>query len=561
MPTVAETITDTLREYGTEYFFCLTGGDQALWIALDEAGIKVIPCRSEAAAAYAADGYARVTGRPGFVYGQFGPGVANVAASLADAYWAMSPVISLTTSTRSTSRYRHEYQELDQLALHPALTKWQAAADRPERAAELVRAAIRHATATPPGPVHLEVPTDILAAQVDGVTTYAEPLFGRVPGPRAGADPAAVRAAADVLLAGERPVIVAGNGVLLSGAWAELLRVAELASVPVATTMGGKGTIVDDHDLSLGVIGRYSRKVANDLVSEADVALVVGCRLGGLATDSWRRPSRGARIIHLDADPTVLGATYREEVGIVADAKLGLAALADELAGRGPARPRSSWAEQAAGRVSSWRDEVAKAALSSRPGALHPAAVLAELRDTMDPADILVADTGYMGAWTGALFPVTEPGRYYLRAAGSLGWAFPAAIGAALGAPDQRVVCVSGDGGIGYHLMELETALRCGVRLTVVVLDNRSLAFEYHEQRYLYHDRIVPSVNDFRDVDYAAVARAMGADGIRVSEPGDVGPALREAAKADGPVLVDVLIDKEVHAPVSVFERVLPRVV
>jgi acetolactate synthase-1/2/3 large subunit len=561
MPTVAETVTETLKAYGTEYFFCLTGGDQALWIALDDAGIAVIPCRSEAAATYAADGYARITGRPGFVYGQFGPGVANVAASLADAYWAMSPVVSLTTSTRSRSRYRYEYQELDQLGLHPALTKWQAAADRPDRVAELVRAAIRQAVATPPGPVHLEVPADVLAATVDDVTTYAEPQFGRVPGPRAGADPAAVRAAADVLLTAERPVIVAGNGVLLSGAWAELVRFAELASAPVATTMGGKGAIADDHDLSLGVFGRYSRKVANDLVTEADVALVVGCRLGGLATDRWRRPSPDARIIHLDADPTVLGATYREEVSIVADAKLGLDALAGELASRGPARPRSAWAEQAAARVSSWRDEVVKAALSSRPGALHPAAVLAELRDTMAPADILVADTGYMGAWSGAMFPVIEPGRNYLRAAGSLGWAFPAAIGAALGAPDHRVVCLSGDGGIGYHLMELETALRCGVRLAVVVLNNRSLAFEYHEQRYLYNDRIVPRVNDFLDVDYAAVARAMGAGGIRVSDTADVGPALREAVKADGPVLVDVLIDKEVHAPVSVFEHVLPRVV
>jgi acetolactate synthase I/II/III large subunit len=561
MPTVAQTVTGTLKAYGTEYFFCVTGGDQALWIALDDAAITIVPCRSEPAAVYAADGYARVTGRPGFVYGQYGPGVANVAASLADAYWAMSPVISLTTSTRTRSRYRYEYQELDQLALHPALTKWQAAADRPDRAAELVRAAIRQATASPPGPVHLEVPADVLAATVDGVPSYAEPSFGQVPGPRAAPDPERVRAAADVLLSAERPVIIAGNGVLLSGAWAELLTVAEWGSVPVATTMGGKGAIAEDHDLSVGVIGRYSRKVANDLVSEADVALVAGCRLGGLATDSWRRPGPAARIVHLDADATVLGATYREDVSILTDAKLGLAALAGELAARGPARPRSAWAERAAGQVASWRDEVAKAARSSRPGALHPAAVLAELREAMEPADILVADTGYMGAWTGALFPVTEPGRHYLRAAGSLGWAFPAAIGASLAAPDRRVVCLSGDGGIGYHLMELETALRCGARVAVVVLDNRSLAFEYHDQRYLFNDRIVPAVNDFLDVDYAAVARAMGAGGIRVSDPSDVGPAIREAVKADGPVLVDVLIDKEVHAPVSVFEHVLPRLV
>lgn len=556
--TVARVIADQLKACGVEHFFCVTGGDQPLWIALDDVGITIVPCRSEHAAAYAADGYARLTGRPAFVYGQYGPGAASVASGLADSYWAMSPVVSLTSSTRTRSRHRFEYQELDQVPMAKPVTKWAATLPRPDRAAELVRAAIRTAIGVPPGPVHLEVPADLLGADAGEQDVYPLPQFAQIPGPRAAADPQLLPPAADLLLGAERPVILAGNGALMSGAWAEVAEVAELASVPVATTMGGKGVIAETHRLAIGVVGRYSRKVANDLITEADVVLAVGCRLGGLATDSWRRPAPTAKIIHLDADPAVLGATYREELSMLADAKLGLAALAEELRSRGPVQ-ETSWASEVSARVQAWRGEVAKAAASPMPGALHPATVIGALREVIGPDGILVADTGFMGAWTGALFEVTEPGRRYLRAAGSLGWAFPAAIGASLAAQHAKVVCVSGDGGIGYHLMELETARRCGAPVVVVVLNNRCLAFEYHDQRWLYDNRIVPQVNDFLDVNYADVATAAGATGIRVSDPGDLGPALAKAMRADGPALVDVLVDKEVHAPVSVFERVIPR--
>jgi acetolactate synthase-1/2/3 large subunit len=573
MPTVARVIADQLKVCGVDHFFCVTGGDQPLWIALDDVGITIVPCRSEHAAAYAADGYARLTGRPAFVYGQFGPGVASVASGLADAYWAMSPVVSLTSSTRTRSRYRFEYQELDQVPMHAPVTKWAATVPRPDRAAELVRAAIRQAVAVPPGPVHLELPADMLGEEAGDQAVYPLPAFAQLPGPRASADPSTLAGAADLLLGAQRPVILAGGGVLLSGAHAELAELAALTGIPVATSMGGKGAIAETHGLALGVVGRYSRKVANDILAEADLVLAVGTRLGGLVSDSWRKPSAQARIIHIDADPAVLGATYREEVSILADARLGLAALTAEIRGRGDGsrgdRSRGdsgrgdsgTWAKRAGERVQAWRGEVARAQASSRPGALHPAAVIAAVRDALAPADILVADTGYMGAWTGALFEVTEAGRHYLRAAGSLGWAFPASIGASLAAPDATVLCVSGDGGIGYHLMELETALRCGAPVVVVVLNNQSLAFEYHDQRFLYGNRIVPQVNDFLDVNYADVAVAAGAGGIRVTQPEQLGPALAKAISAHGPFLVDVLVDKEVHAPVSVFERTVPRAV
>jgi acetolactate synthase-1/2/3 large subunit len=556
---VADAVCRTLKAYGTEYFFCVTGGDHALWIALDEVGIEVVLCRSEHAAVYAADGYARASGRPGFVYGQYGPGVGNVVGGLADAYWASSPVVSLTTSMRTSSVGRFEYQELDQLPLHNSVTGWSRAATRPDQAVPFLRTAIRVATSTPAKPVHLEIPADVMRAELADADVYAEPDFGRVPAPRVGPDPVAVRRVVDALASAERPVLLAGTGVMLSEAWAELLGLVELTSLPVATSLGGKGAINEDHPLSVGLIGRYSRKVANDIVSEADLVLAVGSRLGGMVTDTWRVPAPGTRIVHIDADPTVLGTNYREELSVVGDAKLSLQAVRDEILARGSFPAASGWAADVTGRVGQWRQRVEALNALSKPDAIHPAAVVRALRDQLAPTDILVTDTGYMGAWAGALYPVTAPGRHFLRAAGSLGWSLPAGLGVALASPGRRVASLIGDGGVAYHLMELETALRCGIDVTVVVLNNRSLAFEYHGQKLLWNNRVLPKVNDFLDVDYAAVARAVGAEGTRVGDVADLPEALEQALRSGKPALLDVLVDKEVWAPVTNFEAVIPR--
>jgi acetolactate synthase I/II/III large subunit len=559
VPNVADAVCQTLKAYGTEYFFCLTGGDHALWIALDDMGIEVVLCRSEHAAVYAADGYARASGRPGFVYGQYGPGVANVVAGLADPYWASSPVISLTTSMRTGSLGRYEYQDLDQLPMHSSVTAWSKAANRPDQAVPFLRHAIRVATSTPAKPVHLEIPADILRAELTGVDVYAEPDFGRVPALRVAPDPAAVRRVVDALATASRPVVLAGTGVMLSEAWPELRELAELASLPVVTSMGGKGAIDETHPLAVGLIGRYSRKVANDVAGEADLVLVVGSRLGGMVTNTWTVPAPGTRIVHLDADPTVLGTTYREEVGLVGDAKLSLRAICDELRARGSFPVFTEWAAEVTSRVGQWRQRVEALPALSKPEAIHPAAVMLALREELAPTDILVTDTGYMGAWAGALYPVTAPGRHFLRAAGSLGWSLPAALGAALASPGRRVACVIGDGGVGYHLMELETALRCGAAMTVVVLNNRSLAFEYHGQKLQWNNRVLPQVNDFLDVDYAAVARALGASAERVDDVSELSGALQRALASGTPALLDVRIDKEVWAPVTNFEAIVPR--
>ncbi len=545
MPTVAQAIARTLAAYGTEKFFCMCGGDHDLWYALEDEKIEIVNCRTENAAVYMADGYARVTGKPGFVYGQRGPGVANLAGALADPLWAKSPVISLTSSIALTSRDRFEYQELDGLPLHVGLTKWNKTLSSPDRAAAMTRAAIRIALSPSPGPVHLEIPADMFDLE-SGEDIFCEEGLSHVNAMRAPPDRQRLTALLDALLRAERPLIVAGKGVVISEAWDELTAFAEALSIPVATSLGGKGSIDEASDLAMGVIGRNSRKLGNDCVRECDAILAIGTRLGGLATHRYSLPFGEKALFHIDADPHILGHNFRTQIGLASDAKLALATALEMIEQRGLARKRTPWAQDRAVRLHQWRGHAAALPDVQKVDGVHPAEVIAAARRVMGPRDIIGADTGAHGGWVGALFPVAA-GKTMIRANGSLGWVFPGALGAALGAPDRRVVAITGDGGMLYHIAEFETALRIGIPVVVIVLNNACLASEYQTQKR--HQRSVKSVLDYRDVDFAAVARSFGAFGIRVTQAGELDAAISAALANGGPALVDVVVSREAQSP------------
>jgi acetolactate synthase-1/2/3 large subunit len=558
MPTVAETIAATLTANGIDRFFCVTGGDQPLWIALHDAGIKIVNCRSEASATYMADGYARVTGRPTFVYGQFGPGVANVAAALAEPYWANSPVISLTSSRAPSWQYRYGYQELDQLPLHEPVTRWNATLPNPGRTADLLRQAIRHAVGGLPGPVHLEVPTSMFGADAGNEPIVADDAFRSVPGPLPGPPPGAASAIVDALASAKRPVLLAGTGALLSGAWREVTALAETLDLPVATSAGGKGAIAEDHRRSIGVVGRYARTVSNELLGEADLVVVLGSRLGTLISDSGRLPPPSARLVHVDIDPHVFADVNGTTLRFVSDVRLALQAVLAEIEHRGSAQRLTDWAAHTQRKVRAWQAGLSQFDSTSERG-IHPAAVMANLRTALAPDDLVFADTGNMAAWASALYPVITGGRTFHRAVGSLGWAFAAAMGGVMAAPERRVACVIGDGGFGYHIGDIETALRHGLPLVVVLLNNVSLAFEYQSQRHKYGGRVIHEANDFLDVNYADVANAFGAHGQRITDLKELQDALADAVAAGTLSVLEVMTDKEAIAPTTVFDGLVPR--
>jgi len=553
---VAEALAKLLKACGAEYIFTLTGAPQEPLVAMhNREGVRVVLGRSERSVLAMADAYARLTGRPQFGMVQFGPGATYLPASLIDAYWAKSPLIALSGSTSTVSRYRYEYQEADQTPIVAPMTKW--AGDLPvaNRVGDVLRTAVRQAVGGCPGPTYLGIPSNVLVQPIDGdVSLYADEAFKRVPSQRPPAPASDIERAMALLARAERPVILAGGGVLISEAWDALTALAEALGIPVVTSMAGKGSIADTHPLSVGVSGRYSRKVANAVLTECDFCLAVGTQLASITTDVFTVPKQGTTIVHIDIDPAVLGRTYREAVSIAADAR---AALSDLIEAARDLRPNrwAEWTRKVQGMVASWRADFKRLAGEKMiEKAINPRHAIQQIGDFLGEDDILVADTGYMAAWTSTMVERAKPGRLGLRAAGSLGWAFPGAMGAKLAMPNRQVVCLTGDGGIGYHLADLETALRLNLPTVTVVMNNSSLAFEYHVQKWVVGE-MCPDASEFRDTDYAAIARGFGAHGERVTKPEEIVPALRRAAESGKPALVDLVVSKEIPPPVSRYEK------
>ncbi|HEY8171062.1 MAG TPA: thiamine pyrophosphate-binding protein [Candidatus Limnocylindria bacterium] len=560
---VARAVAHELRAQGIDHLFLMTGRDNSLWIALEEVGIRQVLARSEGSAVYMADAYARVTGRPALTYGAYGPGAANVAGALAEPFWSSSPVIALVSAMRRTERFRKEYQELDQVPLFSSVTKWGAEASDSKHVPRLVREAVRRAVSGTPGPVYLGIPGDIFEEELPDYqepTNHREPVSLPLtrPAPSAADAEAVVRA----LTTASRPVILAGTGVHQSGAYDALRQLAERLSIPVATSSGGKGAIPDNHELALGTVGRYSRRYANAAVRGADVVIALGSGLGGLVTDSYKLISPDTFLIHVTIDPEVIGLNFPPNLGIVADARAFLEAVlsAAERMEAVPSTDSSAYLADVAETKRAWREQ--RATLAAKDGndgrPMRPEAIMAAIDENLPADGIIVADTGYSAAWAGALADVKQAGRNFIRADGSLGWAFPASLGAQMAAPDRQVVCITGDGGIAYHIADIETALRHNLPVTVVVLNNGILAFEEHVQNLLY-GHVVPEVDRFRDVDYGAVARAFGASGFRVSNAAEFRTALAAGFERRAPTIIDAVIDREAMAPVTRYDRVRER--
>jgi acetolactate synthase-1/2/3 large subunit len=333
----------------------------------------------------------------------------------------------------------------------------------------------------------------------------------------------------------------------MSSAAAEVLALAERLSIPVATSVNGKGTILDAHPLSVGVVGSYSARCANQVVSEADLVLYVGSHTGDQVTHNWTVPAAGVTVVQIDIDPAEIGRSYPGAIGLVGDAKVALARLLDAVShGGGDA----AWPERARALVRAWRDEIAPLRASDALP-IRPERLCSELTDALPEDAVLVADTGYASIWTATMVELRHPGQTYLRAAGSLGWGFPAALGAKCAAPERPVVCFTGDGGFWYHLSELETARRYGINTVTIVNNNGGLAQGIADVHAMYGDRPgnPGELYRFEPVSFAQVAEAMGCAGVRVEHPSQIGAAIHQALAADIPTVVEVVTGLDYRAP------------
>ena len=539
--TGARFLAETLKGHGITHVFFVP----AIMISfLNEAKklkIKPILCHSEKAAAYMADGYARVSHRPGVCLAQ-SVGAANLASGLQDAYLGLSPVIALTGHRTYPERYRNCYQEIDHTPLYTPVTKFNAVVDNPEGFPLILRQAFREATSGAPAPVHLDLP-GIQGEKIDyariNFESAVEEQFSRYTAIRPEPESGLVKKAAQILCQARKPVIIAGGGVTASGAQKEITELAELLSIPVATSLNGKGSILENHTLSIGLVGSYSRCCANQVVAEADLVMFVGSHTGSQVTNEWRIPRLGISIIQIDIDPHELGRNYPADVAIVGDAKVTLHQLIKSTKALKPARKISAWLKRVHELVNDWRRE-ADPILHSDAVPIRPERICQEITDFMPSDSILVACTGHASIWTGTMVELTQPGQTYIRAAGSLGWGVPAAIGAKCAAPGRPVICFTGDGGLWYHLSELETAARCGINAVIVVNNNNSL-----NQMTRTYEKF-PGEEDlwhFSRVNFSKIAENLGCYSIRVTEPGKIRDALEKALDSDRPALVEIMSD------------------
>jgi acetolactate synthase-1/2/3 large subunit len=344
-------------------------------------------------------------------------------------------------------------------------------------------------------------------------------------------------------------MIVAGGGVVHSQAKAEVTALAELLGIPVATSLNGKGTILEDHPLSAGVIGTYSRECANRAIHEADAVFFIGSPAGGMVTANWTILNPNAQFIQLDIDPKELGRNLTNAVSMLGDARATLKQMIVQ-AGSNPQK-HGEWARHVAAQVELWREAFASK-LSSDAVPIRPERLCKELQDALPDDAILVVDTGHAGMWTSQMIELKKPTQRYIRCAGSLGWGLPGAMGVKTAQPDRPVVCFTGDGGMYYHLPELETALRYGINLVVVVNNNSALSQELPSLRNNYGGKLRGNADEmwrFReDFSFAKVAEAMGCVGLRVDEPSQLAPALKKAFTLNQPVVVDVRTDVNIMA-------------
>jgi acetolactate synthase-1/2/3 large subunit len=550
----ARALAEMLDGYGTTHVFMVPAVLRRSMAELERrTNVTVVHAHGEKAAAYMADGYARVSGRPGVCMAQQ-VGAANLAAGLRDACLAHAPVIAMTGGSRPQHRHRGLYQEADDLPAFAPYTKWNVAVDHVERFPDMIAQAYRVATSGCPGPVHLqfqgqegEIDRDEadMAPRVDAVHRQVPPYR-----------PAPGRAQCEALLAllqrAERPLIVAGGGVHHSGAAALLHRLAEALAVPVVTSLNGRGCLAETHPLCLGVVGTYSRPSANQALAQADAVLFIGTSAGSMVSNFWRLPRPATTVAQIDIEAANIGRTYPVALGMNADVRTALEAMLQLDVPPAPAS-RPEWLMATRELFDGW---CARRMTMNDAAAvpIRPERLCAELTSGLPEDAVIVVDTGHAGMWMASMFELTSPTQRFIRSAGHLGWAFPAGLGAKCAAPGRPVVTFTGDLGLWYHIGEIETAVRLGINAVTVVNNNHSGNQSKRGFKLAYEGEPTEKSRELwvqREVNFAELASNIGALGIRVDEPDGIAPALEKALVSDRPVVIDVATDIDAAAPLA----------
>ncbi|GAB2558118.1 acetolactate synthase catalytic subunit [Leucobacter ruminantium] len=564
--TVAEAIAQALQRHGATEIFGQSIPAPVLQAA-EDLGIRQVFYRTENAAGAMADAAARLRNRIGVVAAQNGPAATLLVAPLAEAFKASVPVLALVQDVPEKDRDRNAFQELDHFALFSGVAKWIRRIESPERAIDYVDMAVAEATSGRPGPVVLLIPRDIMAVPAAPLPFPRTQELGHFPLDRLRPERGAVAEAAALIAGAERPVVIAGGGVHLSDAVESVVDLQDAASLPVATTNMGKGSVSELHELSLGVAGNIAGEYGPvngtiDLITEADLIVLIGSRTNENGTNGWSQYPVGAKIIQIDISPDEPGRTY-EALRLVGDIRATVDELVAELreldlGKRSAARTRLA-DRIAAGRRRFLERNRERMTGDERP--LRPERMLAALDAQLSGDDIVVADASYSSIWVSGFLTAKRAGQRFIlpRGMAGLGWGLPYALGAKIARPGSRVVAVVGDGGFAHCWSEMETAIREDLPVTVILLNNSRLGFQANYDMFVWGR--TSSAVEFAEVDHCAVARACGAEAIRVERADQLDGAIAAALASERITLIDVVVEPNAFPPVAAWDGAGDRVI
>jgi acetolactate synthase I/II/III large subunit len=544
--TGAQALIKSLEMVGTEVIFGLPGG--CILPAYDpllESPIRHILVRHEQGAGHMAEGYAHVTGRPGVALVTSGPAATNLVTPLCDAYMDSIPMVAITGQVPTGAIGTDAFQECDTVGITRSVTKHNELVMRAEDLPRIVAEAFHIATTGRPGPVLIDVPKDVLMNTMEWYWPDAVDLAGYRP--NAYADPAAIKRAAEMILASARPVLYVGGGVLKARAAAELRELAELCDIHVVTTLMARGAFPDNHPLALGMPGMHGNYTAITSMQQSDLLINLGARFDDRVTGKLSGFAPNSKIIHADIDPAELGKVRKPDVSLIGDARLTIIelirALKDLMNGGSVAPDRAVWKQA----ISGWQENFPLHYEPHVPGdALKPQFVLEKLRDSSDEDCILVSGVGQHQMWSSQYWKFNHPYTWVNSGGlGTMGFSVPAAIGAKVGAPDKQVWAIDGDGCFQMTNQELTTAAIERIPVKVAILNNSYLGMVRQWQEMFYEERYSEVYLSPELPDFVKLAEAMGCVGIRVDSPEEVQPAIDKANSInDRPVVVDFRTDE-----------------
>jgi acetolactate synthase-1/2/3 large subunit len=547
---VSRVLLEMLKAYGVKHVFGFPGETTLPWYIdwLDFPEITHVLARDERSAAFMADAYARASFRPGICESP-GVGATHLLPGVAEAYAASVPVIYFTSDISTEYEGMNMLTAIDQTSLFKGLTKETITIREGSEVPDIMRRAFRLATTNRAGPVHINIPENIFEDDVVNPYIYAESEFANYPGHRSVAEMDKVEIAIELLSNSKRPVIICGQGVLYSQASDEVTELAELLEIPVGTTITGKGSIAEDHPLSIGVIGsRGGTSFSNGVVDKADLIFYIGSNTDSVGTINWTLPpvDNRKKIVHLDINKEEIGKTYSVDIALVGDARATLRELittAKKTRGEEDSGHRQLAQSIQAARAD--YDRYVSGTVNSDSRHIHPIRLLKELTRVVPGDTMIVADPGVSAIYTSAFYKLRKSGRNIMfnYSMGALGYAVPAAVGAYFARPESCIIALTGDGSFGFTAGELETIARIGGNINIILFNNGCLGWIKAALRFSYDSE--GFATDFKDVDYVRIAEGFGLKAFRAEKSENLGPVLQEALSLNGPTFVEVRVQTE----------------